>query len=140
MNTVFRGILAVLAGWIGGSIMNMGLILTGGALIPLPEGADNSTMEALAETMHLFEPKHFLFPFLAHAIGSLAGGWIAAKIARKNHLGMAMIVGVLFLVAGVANVFILPAPTWFNVGDLLLAYIPMAWIGYKLAGKRFAKE
>ena len=44
-----------------------------------------------------------------------------------------MIVGVLFLIGGISNCFMLPAPAWFMVVDILLAYIPMAYIGWKLA-------
>ena len=44
-------------------------------------------------------------------------------------------IGVLFLVGGIIVNFILPGPTWFAVLDILIAYIPMAWIGGKLAEK-----
>jgi hypothetical protein len=40
----------------------------------------------------------------------------------------AMGIGVFFLAGGIANVFLLPSPTWFTIVDLSLAYIPMAWI------------
>jgi hypothetical protein len=32
-------------------------------------------------------------------------------------------------------VMILPSPLWFTLTDLLLAYLPMAWLGIKLAKK-----
>jgi hypothetical protein len=32
---------------------------------------------------------------------------------------------------------ILPSPLWFNITDLCLAYLPMAWLGY-LIGRRKA--
>jgi hypothetical protein len=31
--------------------------------------------------MHLFEPRHFVMPFLAHALGTLAGALAAFLIA-----------------------------------------------------------
>ena len=46
-----------------------------------------------------------------------------------------MAIGGLFLVGGMMINFMLPGPTWFAVVDILLAYIPMAWIGGKLAQK-----
>jgi hypothetical protein len=46
-----------------------------------------------------------------------------------------MVIGMLFLMAGIANVMMLPAPVWFNVSDLVLAYIPTAFFAYKLAKK-----
>ncbi len=42
---------------------------------------------------------------------------------------------VCFLAGGTANVFMLPAPVWFSVVDLVGAYLPMAWIGAMLASK-----
>ena len=47
---IFKNILAVIAGIIGGGIINMGIIELGPSIIPNPEGFDNSTMETLADT------------------------------------------------------------------------------------------
>lgn len=136
MNPIVRNILAVLAGIVVGSIVNMGIIQLGPSVIPQPEGVDNSTMESLAATMHLFETKHFIVPFLAHALGTLVGAFIAAKIAVSHKMRFALGLGVFFLLGGIAAVFMLPAPMWYNVTDLVLAYIPMAYLGGKMAVKK----
>lgn len=135
MNPIFRNILAVIAGLVIGSAVNMFFISLNGRVISLPEGADVSTMEGLAESMSLFEPKHFIFPFLAHAIGTLVGAYFAARIAANRKMLFAMVVGVAFLAGGIINVINLPAPGWFSTLDLLLAYIPMGWLGGKLGSK-----
>ena len=114
----------------------MGILMMSGSVIPPPEGADSTSMEGLKASMHLMQPKHFLFPFLAHAIGTFAGAALTAVLAATYKMRMAMLVGVLFLIGGSANVFMLPSPMWFNVLDLVGAYLPMAWI----AGKLFAKN
>jgi hypothetical protein len=124
--------LAVIAGLVISSVVNMFFISLNGSVIPLPEGADVSTMEGLKESMSLFEPKHFIFPFLAHAIGTLVGAFIAAKIATSRKMLFAMVVGVAFLAGGIINVINLPAPGWFSALDLIVAYIPMGWLGGKL--------
>jgi hypothetical protein len=134
MNPILKNILAVVAGIVVGSMVNMGLITISGSVIPLPEGVDPSDMESLKSSMHLFEPKHFIFPFLAHALGTLAGALVAALIAASHKMKFALGVGAFFLLGGIANVFMLPAPSWFIAVDLVLAYIPMGWIGGKLAG------
>ena len=137
VNPVLRNVLAVVAGAVVGSIVNMGLIVIGGKVIPPPAGVDVTTMEGLKAGIHLFQPKNFVFPFLAHALGSLAGAYLAARLAASRKMAMALIVGVLFLVGGVINVMSLSAPMWFNVLDLVVAYIPMAWIGGRwAAGKQ----
>ncbi len=133
MSSTVKNILAVIGGLILGSIVNMGIIMISSSVIPPPNGADVTTMEGLKESLHLFEPKHFLFPFLAHALGTLAGAVTAVKIATSNKKTMALIVGGFFLLGGIINVFTLPGPLWFNVVDVLFAYIPMVLIGYKLA-------
>jgi len=135
MNPIVRNSLAVIGGFVLGSIVNMSLVMVSGSVIPLPDGVDNTTVEGLQASIHLFESRHFIFPFLAHALGTLVGAFVAAKLATSRKLAMAAVIGVLFLAAGTANVFMLPAPVWFNVVDLVGAYLPMAWIGALLATK-----
>lgn len=136
MNPILRNILAVVAGFLSGSIINLGLISISGSVIAPPEGVDLTTMEGLRAGMHLMGPEHYVFPFLAHALGTLAGATVAALLAVKSKLYMALIVGVFFLIGGIANAFMLPAPAWFIATDLALAYLPMGWLGGKLAGAR----
>ncbi|MBL7900434.1 MAG: hypothetical protein JNK73_00410 [Bacteroidia bacterium] len=133
MNPILRNILAVIAGAIIGSIVNMALVNAGPMLIQPPEGVDITSFEGLKASMHLFQPKHFLFPWLAHAMGTLVGAFLAAKIAGSHQRTLALVVGVLFLIGGILNVVMLPSPLWFTLVDVLLAYLPMAWLGAKLA-------
>jgi len=67
----------------------------------------------------------------AHALGTLAGAYSAAKLAANHHMKFALFIGVWFLAGGVAMVFILPAPRWFVFADLILAYLPMSYLGGK---------
>lgn len=136
MNPKLRNTLAVVSGIVVGSVVNMALINLGPGIIPPPEGGDITTMEGLKETMHLFEPQHFLFPWLAHAMGTLVGAAIAARLAAKLHLIMGMVVGLFFLLGGIANVIMLPSPLWYTVVDLALAYLPMAYLGTKWASPK----
>lgn len=131
---VIRNILAILIGLPLASAVNMGLITLGHSIIALPPGADVSSYEALKASMPLFGPEQFVFPFLAHAIGTLVGAAVAALIAASHKFKFAMAIGVIFLIGGIVNVILLPAPLWYDVIDVIFAYIPMAWIGAKLAG------
>ena len=94
MNTILRNVLAVIAGLIVGAIVNMALVMVGGALIPAPAGVDVTNVESIRASIHLFEAKHFVFPFLAHAIGTLIGALVASLISGSNRMLLAMIVGV----------------------------------------------
>lgn len=136
MNPVIKNILAVLAGIVVGSVVNMGIIMVSGSIIPPPEGADVTTTEGLKASMHLFQPKHFIMPFLAHALGSLAGGLVAALIAATHKAKFALGVSAFFMLGGVANVFMLPSPMWFNIVDLVGAYLPMGYLAGKLAVRK----
>jgi len=132
MNSTIKNILAVISGIVVGSTINMGLIMISGSIIPPPDGADVTTMEGLKESIHLFQPEHFIFPFLAHALGAFTGACMSALIAANHKMIFALSIGAFFFLGGIANAFMLPAPTWFIVLDLAGAYIPMAWFGGKL--------
>ncbi|TAK41699.1 MAG: hypothetical protein EPO28_08295 [Saprospiraceae bacterium] len=136
MNRTMRNILAIVVGIILGSGVNMGIIMLSSSIIPPPEGVDVTSMESLKSAMHLFEPKHFVFPFLAHATGTLAGAAAAGLIAATHKMKFALGIGAFFLIGGIANVFMLPSPAWFTVVDLAGAYIPMGWLGGKLAMRK----
>ena len=139
MKPLVKNILAVVVGSIIGGIVNMLLVNIGPFVVPLPKGADVSTMDNLRESMKLFTPVNFIFPFLAHALGTLVGAFIAAKFTASHHVKLAMLIGVFFLMGGIAAVNMLGGPMWFNVTDLLLAYIPMSFLGAALAGRMRSK-
>lgn len=133
---MIKNILAVLAGCILGSVVNMGIITVSGSIIPPPDGADVTTMEGLKASIHLFQPKHFIFPFLAHALGTFAGAFLAAIIATNHKIKFALGIGAFFLAGGIANILMLPSPLWFTILDLAGAYIPMSYLAGKLVTKK----
>ena len=133
---IFRNILAVILGVIIGASVNMGLIMISSSIIPPPNGADITTTEGLKASMHLFELKHFIFPFLAHALGTFIGALIAVLIATNNKLNYALGIGLFFLIGGIASVFMLPSPTWFIIVDIGFAYLPMAWLANRILLKK----
>ena len=136
MNPFFKNTLAVLIGLFIGSVVNMGIILISSSIIPPPNGADVTTMEGLKATMHLFEPKHFLFPFLSHAIGTFVGAAITVLIAATHKFKLALIIAGFFLIGGITNVCMLPSPLWFSIVDLVFAYLPMTYLAVKLFAKK----
>lgn len=133
-NAIF-GVAAVGLGLYVGGSLNMFLINISGSLIPPPDGAVTTTTEGLREALHLFEPKHFIMPFLAHALGTLVGAFVSALIALKHKIKFALVIGCVFLIGGVMMVFMLPSPVWFTIVDISLAYIPTAYIGGLFAVK-----
>ena len=98
---MIRNILAVIAGMIVGGVVNMALVMIGPMVIPTPAGVDMTTVEGMNASMHLLEPKHFVFPFLAHALGTLVGALVASFIAASGKLTVAIVVGAFFLLGGI---------------------------------------
>lgn len=131
MNPIVRNILAVIVGWLSGSVINMSLVKLGHSLFPI-EGINPNNMEELAAAMPHLDFQYFIFPFLAHALGTFGGATIAALIAASHKMKFALTIGALFLIGGIIACFMIPAPTWFIVADLVLAYIPLAWLGGRI--------
>ena len=135
MASLLRNVLAVLAGIVIGGAVNMALITISPWLIAPPSGVDVNSAESLSKAMHLFEPRHFVMPFLAHALGTLAGALVAYLIAASHKAPIAYVIGAVFLCGGIAASFMIPAPAWFIALDLLAAYLPMAWLGSRVGAR-----
>ena len=132
MPNLVRTVLAFLGGIVIGGGVNMALVTLSPRLIPPPAGVDVSSAEGLRQAMHLFQPRHFIMPFLAHAVGTLAGALTAYAIAATHKAHVAYAIGAVFLCGGVAASFMIPAPAWFIALDLLAAYLPMAWLAVQM--------
>lgn len=135
MSVLPRNVLAVVGGVVLGSAANMALVWLGPLLVAPPVGVDMTTAQGLAEGMSRLQPLHFLFPFLAHAIGTFVGGLVAYAIAGSHKSRFAWAIGVFFLLGGIAASAMIPAPLWFKVVDLVGAYLPMAWLAIQLGGR-----
>ena len=138
MSPVLKNVVALLAGLVAGGLVNMALVTIGPMLVPPPAGVDMTDMDFLAQSMHLMGPQHFAFPLLAHALGTLVGATLTFLLAARNSRFLAFGIGVFFLLGGISAARMIPAPTWFVVVDLAMAYLPMAWLGTVL-GKRLKK-
>jgi hypothetical protein len=142
MNTL-KNIGAFIAGVVFGSVVNMALITVGPSIIPPPAGVDMNSAESLAAGIHLFEPRHFVFPFLAHALGTYLGALLGFLLSPTRGELMAWLIGALSLAGGIAASMLIPAPAAFIAIDLLFAYLPMAWFairtGSSLKGRNNAQ-
>lgn len=136
MNPTFKNTLinalAIIIGIFAGAFVNGGIIMISGSIISYPEGYDNSTPEKFKATFHLLETKHFIMPFLAHALGTFMGALIAGIIAIKHKIIIGLSIGSVFLFGGIIMILSVPSPTWFTILDLGLAYIPMGYLAGKI--------
>ena len=115
-------------------MLNGAMINVSNQIIPPPVGFDLTTAEGLQAAMPYMGPEHFLFPFLAHALGTLLSALLITRFLKSQQFVFSMMAGVLFLIAGISIVIMLPeTPIWFVLVDLIVAYIPMAYLGNKIA-------
>ena len=128
MKQTLKNIAIVILGIIVGMIVNIGLIILGGTIFHPSENFE--PMNAMN-----WDFKYFIFPFLAHSIGTLSGALIVSKLSKKSSIILPLIVGLYFLLGGIYMITILPAPMWFVLLDVILGYIPMALLGWKLANE-----
>tara|TARA_B100000427_G_C15251921_1_gene482582 strand:- start:275 stop:664 length:390 start_codon:yes stop_codon:yes gene_type:complete len=119
-------VISLIVGVVIGSLVNMGILMLGQELIPLTDGMDPLNAKN-------WELKYFLFPFFAHAIGTIAGSFITVKMVTSHKMYCGIGIGIWFLLGGVMMVSIMPAPIWFIILDLTVSYIPMGWLGWFIA-------
>ena len=134
MNVYLRNSLAVIFGWLSGSVLNMGLVKAGHIIYPI-NGIDPNNLEALKAVLPNLDIQFFIFPFLAHSLGTLLGAIVAGTIAKTHKVKFSFLIGLLFFIGGVMVNMMIGGPIWFIVLDLSLAYFPMAWIATKIIKK-----
>lgn len=137
MKSKIRNVLALVVGFFAGNIINYHLFHYGFTVFPID--VDINDMEALAQVFPTLSLKHYLFPFLAHALGTFIGALLVALIASSHRMKLALGVGILFLIVGIIAAIIIPTPFWYKLVDLSLGYLPMAWLGGRLVTKRDKK-
>lgn len=130
--STFRNILAVIFGAVAGAVLNGSIISFSSKIISPPIGANLTTDAGLIAAMPLMQPKHFIMPFLAHAIGTLVGAIITILVATNYKLRLAYLISFIFLIGGIMMVRMLHSPMWFNILDLGFAYIPMSYLAVKI--------
>ena len=126
-----RNIISVMAGVILGLMIIMGVESAGHSLFPLPQDVEFNDPQMLKQVMHLIPIQALLAVLAAWALGSFGGGWLAARLAPEKPTAHALFVGCVLMLAGIANLFMIPHPLWFTVIGVLL-FIPAAWLGSKL--------
>jgi hypothetical protein len=133
LNILKRTIIIFIA-LFSGAMLNGAIINISSKVIAPPKGFDLNTAEGLQTAMPHMGPEHFLFPFLAHALGTLLSALLITRFLKSQQFVFSMMAGILFLLGGVSMVIMLPdTPIWFVLVDLIGAYVPMAYLGNRIA-------
>jgi hypothetical protein len=90
------------------------------AFYPLPAGIDYRDKPAMSAAIGNLPSGAFAIVLLGWALGSFLGGFVAAKMADRRRLFHALIVGVILLAAGIANLVQVPHPPWMWVAGIIV--------------------
>lgn len=132
MPPILRRILAVLAGMVTGFVLVALVESAGHTVYPPPKDIDFTDPAALNAYVRSIPLGALLFVLLAWVVGTFGGAWVAARLAGRQPMLHAGIIGALLLAASVANLIAIPHPVWFSVSAVVL--VPLsAWRAGRLA-------
>ena len=138
MGKAVRSVLAVIAGFVAaGAVMMVIESINGHVLYPelgkMAEGVMDR--EVLRDLLATAPVGAFLVVLFGWALGSFAGGFLAARIAASAPGTHALVLGGLLTLAGIGNNLMIPPPGWFWIPTLVV-FLPAAHAGARLAPKR----
>ena len=127
-------IVAVIVGLAVGMAANMGFVIINLQIFPLPEGVAWTDEEEIKSWLGTLPKTAFILVFVAHLSQAFLGGLVAARIAKRNMMCVAITIGVLTMVGGIMNMMSIPAPAWLWIEVPL--YLVVAWIAAKIVMKQ----
>lgn len=111
--------LATIVGFIVGNVVNMGIIRF---FIPVEVAPGMDENEAMLKTMESFTALDFMIPLAAHVLGVLSGLIVARLICKTSNIPI-YIIGGLHMLGTILVQFMIPAPVWFNIIDMVIPII-----------------
>lgn len=123
-----RKVLALVAGLVAGGVAVFLVESLSSLLHPIPEGLDTRDMEQMKEFVRGLPTSAFAMVLLAHVLGAFCAGLVSSWVAGVKWKGGAIALGLLFTIAGIANLVMIPHPLWFGIIDTLI-YLPAALAG-----------
>lgn len=131
MRQLLRNLLAVGTGFCIGVAISIAIHAMAGLPFLPANGDAHEVAGSILASMEASESMSCLAQLAAHAIGTYCGAAAAAWLSASHSLIAALAIGFAFLSFGIANALARHWPLWFEIVDLNLAYIPMAWLGYR---------
>ena len=133
---IVRGIGGVIAGLVVAFLVVFGAEAISHQIYPPPPGMSMKDMAQVKAFVATLPLSVLLIVLTGHLIGTFAGTWTAAKIARGPIAGF--IVGALLLAAGIANSIMIPQPVWFSIASFVI-YIGATLVGVRAGMARSAE-
>lgn len=113
-----RNVLAVIAGMLVGSMVNMAILLGFTSMLwPPPPDLDMANSEQMQAFIATLPVAALLSVVVAHLGQAFVGGWVAARLSSaatrpSTPMALALIVGGLTLLGGVFNMLNIGGPAW----------------------------
>ena len=126
-----KTILAVLAGVIAGGAIIFVTEAVGHSLFPPPADINLADPEDVKRLMASLPAAAFAFVLAGWFLGSLAGAFVARKIARSDVA--AWTVAVLFILFTAMNFLMIPHPMWMIAAGIVIP-LAGAWLAIRLSG------
>lgn len=101
------------------------------ALYPWPEGLKKDDPEAMAKYIATLPRLAMWVVISAYFFGVLVSTFLATRFSTNRTAVPALVIGALFFLAGVAQLFLIPSPLWFAIVSLL-TFPLAAFLGIKL--------
>lgn len=135
MPNALRSVIAVVAGFVLASAVMMVIEFINGHVLHPDLGTAAAGMtnpDAIRDLLASAPVSVFAVVLIGWLLGSVAGGWVTARIAPTSKINHALVLGVLLTLAGIANNLMIPPPLWFWIVGLLVL-VPGAWVGGRFA-------
>ena len=117
---MLRKISAVLLGLLVAFGVVMGIEWLGHQVFPPPPDLDFTDPLQLQNYVSNLPLGAFAFVLLGWFAGTLVGGWVACLVAQDKPVVFASIIGTMMLIATIANLVMIPHPTWFSIAGIVL--------------------
>src|SRR5258706_11526522 len=130
-----RSIWAFVVAIIAAVVIMMIVEIANPMVMPPPSPEIMNDPARLHEFMANGPTRAYLIVLFGYILASFAGGFVVAKISRRQGPGItpAVIVGGILTLLIVTNVLILPGqPIWFIIAGLVV-FIPVTLIGHRVA-------
>lgn len=132
---MLRTTLGLAAGTIAAVLAFIGCGYAAISLAPLPPGTVAHSPQAIADWLGSAAPGALACIVAGFGFAALAGGWLAAAIARLHRGGVALALGATIMVLAIVAAALIPQPEWMPVLAMLLP-IPLALCAWRLATPR----
>lgn len=133
--TMWKNILAVLAGIVAGTVAIMIVEGFSHFLYPYPQGMDFADKEAMTAYISSLPVAAKWMVILAWAVGSFVAASVTTLIAKVRQQHLALLVGAILMIFGIFNMASFPHPLWFWVVGIAV-FIPFAWLGHFMLSRK----